>query len=128
MARVSRFLDGGQLDQAEQFCREVIETESENINILGILGAILLKQRKINEAEKTLKRTIDLAPTFAKPHEDLGTLYLSENKPEKAATYFEKSARLDPGQVSALFGLANAQLQMDKRPEAEDTCDAILEK
>jgi tetratricopeptide (TPR) repeat protein len=128
MARVSRFLDAGQLDQAEQFCREVIETESENINMLGVLGAILLKQRKINEAEKTLKRTIDLAPTFAKPHEDLGTLYLSENKPEKAATYFEKSARLDPGQVSALFGLANAQLQMDKRREAEDTCDAILEK
>ena len=128
MARVSRFLDGGQLDQAEQFCREVIETEGENINMLGILGAILLKQRKINEAEKYLKRTIDLAPTFAKPHEDLGTLYLSENKPEKAATYFEKSARLDPGQVSALFGLANAQLQTDKRREAEDTCDAILEK
>jgi len=128
MARVSRFLDGGQLDQAEQFCREVIETQGENINMLGILGAILLKQRKINEAEKYLKRTIDLAPTFAKPHEDLGGLYLSENKPEKAAKYFEKSARLDPGQVSALFGLANAQLQTDKRREAEDTCDAILEK
>jgi tetratricopeptide (TPR) repeat protein len=128
MARVSRFLDGGQLNQAEQFCREVIETESENINMLGILGAILLKQRKINEAEKYLKRTIDLAPTFAKPHEDLGTLYLSENKPEEAATYFEKSAQLDPGQVSALFGLANAQLQMDKRQEAEDTCDAILDR
>jgi len=128
MARVSRFLDGGKLDQAEQFCREVIETESENINMLGVLGAILLKQRKINEAEKTLKRTIDLAPTFAKPHEDLGELYLSENKSEKAAKYFEKSARLDPGQVSALFGLAKAQLQMDKRGEAEDTCDAILEK
>jgi tetratricopeptide (TPR) repeat protein len=128
MARVSRFLDGGQLDQAEQFCREVIETESENINMLGVLGAILLKQKKINEAKKYLKRTIDLAPTFAKPHEDLGTLYLGANKPEEAATYFEKSARLDPGQVSALFGLAKAQLQMDKRGEAEDTCDAILEK
>ena len=128
MARVSRFLDGGQLDQAEQFCREVIENEGENINMLGVLGAILLKQRKINEAEKYLKRTIDLAPTFAKPHEDLGELYLSENKPEKAAEYFEKSARLDPGQVSALFGLAKALLQMDKRQEAEDTCDAILEK
>jgi len=128
MARVSRFVDEGLLDQAEQFCREVIETESENINMLGIFGAILLKLRKNNEAEKYLKRTIDLAPTFAKPHEDLGTLYLSENKPDRAATYFEKSARLDPGHVSALFGLANAQLQMDKRQEAEDTCDAILEK
>ena len=77
MARVSRFLDGGQLEQVEQFCREVIETEGENINMLGILGAILLKQRKINEAEKTLKRILMIIGSTV----DLGTLWLLQRQP-----------------------------------------------
>ena len=127
MERAFRFINAGQIDRAEQLCRQVIEEEPENINILGMLGAILLKLEKIDEAEKYLLRTIDAAPTFAKPHEDLGMLYLSQNQAECASKYFEKSVQLDPTQASAYFGLANALLKIGKTEEAESAHRKYLE-
>lgn len=122
-----RFINAGRIDRAEQFCRQVIEQEPENINILGMLGAILLKQNKTDEAETILLRTIRIAPTFAKPHEDLGMLYLSQNQAERAAEFFEKSVQLDPTQASAYFGLTNALLKIGKTKEAESTHRKYLE-
>jgi tetratricopeptide (TPR) repeat protein len=119
MVTVSRFLNSDQIGKAEQFCRQVIKQQPENINILGMLGAILLKQAKIDEAENYLKKTIELAPTFAKPYEDLGVLKLSQNKPDEASRYFEKSVQLDPSQASAFFGLANALQKSGRKADAE---------
>lgn len=127
MERASRFINAGQIDRAEQHCRQVIEEEPDNINILGLLGAILLKLQKIDEAEEYLLRTIDAAPTFAKPHEDLGMLYLSLNQAERASEFFEKSINLDPTQASAFFGLANALLKTGKTKEAKSAHRKFLE-
>ena len=64
MEQVFRLINTGQIRPAEQLCQQIIDNEPENINILGILGAILLKQNKIGEAEMYLQRTIDLAPPY----------------------------------------------------------------
>ena len=40
----------------------------------ALLGALLVKLERDEEAEQTLRRVIEAAPTFAKPHEDLGFL------------------------------------------------------
>jgi tetratricopeptide (TPR) repeat protein len=127
MAAAARFINAGQMDRAEQLCRQVIEEEPDNINVLGLLGAILLKLQKIDEAEKYLLRTIEAAPTFAKPHEDLGMLYLSQDQAERASEFFEKSVKLDPTLASAYFGLANALLKIGRPKEAESAHSKYLE-
>lgn len=119
MNKVFRLIDAGQVEQAEQLCRQVIGKEPANINMLGLLGAILLKRNKIADAETYLQKTIELAPTFAKPHEDLGMLYLSQNQAERACGFFEKAVQLDPTQASAVFGLANALFRSGRKREAE---------
>ena len=125
--QVFRLIRGGQMEQAEQLCRQFTESEPDNINMLGILGAILLKQNKIDDAESYLQRTIKLAPSFAKPHEDLGMLYLSQNQAERATEFFEKSVQLDPTQASAFFGLANALLKTGRKEDAESAHRKYLE-
>ena len=127
MERAFRFINAGQIDRAEQHCRQVIKEDPGNINILGMLGAILLKLQKIDEAEEYLLRTIDAAPTFAKPHEDLGMLYLSQTRAERASEFFQKAVRLDPTQASAYFGLANALLKIGNTEEAESAHRKFLE-
>lgn len=127
MERAFRFINAGQMDRAEQFCRQVIEEEPENINVLGMLGAILLKQHKTDEAETILLRTISMAPTFAKPHEDLGMLYMSQNQAERASKFFETSVQLDPTQASAYNGLAHALFRIGRTKEAESAQRKYLE-
>jgi tetratricopeptide (TPR) repeat protein len=119
MSQVFRLIKSGEIEQAEHLCRQVTEEDPENITMLGMLGAILLKQNKIDDAKAQLLRTIELAPTFAKPHEDLGMLYLSQNQAERASGFFKKAIQLDPTQASAHFGLANALLKMGMKKEAE---------
>lgn len=79
-----------------------------------MLGAVLLKLGQIADAKPVLERAIQLEPAFAKPHEDLGMLYLHENAPRKALRYFETAIRLDGSQASAYGGLAKTLLSLGK--------------
>lgn len=116
---ILRLLSSGEIEQAELQCRSILRKTPEDINTLGLLGAILLKLGRPVEAKPLLKKSIQLEPKFAKPHEDLGALYLSENNAEEAARYFGEAVRLDDRQASAFFGLANALAQLGNHDQAE---------
>ncbi|HSD68722.1 MAG TPA: sulfotransferase [Woeseiaceae bacterium] len=117
----------GRIEDAEGACRDSLARLPGDINLLGLLGAILLKRGRIDEAESLLLRTIALQPAFAKPHEDLGTLYLQRNQPAEAAASFETAVRLDH-QPSALLGLATALSRCGQPQRAEKICGEILSK
>ena len=86
--------------------------------MVALLGAILLKSKQIPEAEKYLRQAIQLAPSFAKPHEDLGHLLVEKGQPGEAAEVLRKATRLDPNLDHAFFNLgkALAMLGEGKRP------------
>jgi len=123
---VLRLISSGQIEQAERQCRSILDRTPEDINILALLGAILLKLGRPADAKPLLKKAIQLEPAFAKPHEDLGALYLSENDAENAARHFGEATRLDDKQASAFFGLANALAQMGAHEEAEAAHQCFL--
>jgi tetratricopeptide (TPR) repeat protein len=110
----------GETDAAERICRDALERYSDDVNLLGMLGAILLKKREWREAERMLLRTIELEPAFARPHEDLGALYLASNQPDRAVPYFQRAIKLEPGLGSAQRGLAVALQRSDRRDEAAE--------
>ena len=105
---IFRLIDSGQIEHAEKKCQSYLDTNPDDTNILGLLGAILLKLGRTKEAKPVLEKTIGLEPAFAKPYEDLGMLYLNEDNAEQAIRYFEDAIRLDSNQASAYSGLANA--------------------
>ncbi len=116
----------GRIEDAEQSCRESLQQLPGSANLLGLLGAILLKRGRTDEAESALLRTVMLEPAFAKPHEDLGALYLLRNKPAQAVHFFETAARLDPQQASALLGLATALARCGRQAEADAARERFL--
>jgi cytochrome c-type biogenesis protein CcmH/NrfG len=117
----------GRIEDAEQACRDSLERLPGSANLLGLLGAILLKRGRTDEAQSVLLRTIALEPEFAKPQEDLGTLYLQLNKPLEAISCFETAVRLDPSQASALLGLATALARCGRQVEADAARARYLE-
>ncbi len=119
LEEIFRLVEAGELAAAEQLCREALLHDGKDINVLGIFGAILLKKNELVEAEKILQSVTELEPAFAKPHEDLGLLYLNQNKPESAVRCFEKAAALDATQASAFRGLSTALQQCGRQEEAQ---------
>jgi Flp pilus assembly protein TadD len=64
-------INEGRADEAETVCREALQKFPEDTNIIALLGAILVKKRHLSEAEGWLRKATELAPSFAKPYEDL---------------------------------------------------------
>ena len=123
-AEVLELISSGQLAAAERICNNTISQHPNDPNITGLLGALLVKMKKYGEAEKYLKRTVELAPTFAKPHEDLGFVLLQLNRPQEAIEALEKATRLDPKLNLAFLNLGKALAAVGRGKDA----DAAFEK
>jgi tetratricopeptide (TPR) repeat protein len=117
----------GRIDEAEALCRNELASRPDDVNVLGLLGAVLLKTQRFDEAETTLKETIRLAPTFAKPHQDIGYLLLEQKRPEEAIEYLQKATTLDPGVALAFFNLGKALAMLGRGQEADAAFEASFE-
>ncbi len=117
-------VQAGNLAAAEQQARAALASWPRDVNMQGLLGALLIKLNRPDEAERLLMGVIAEAPSFAKPHEDLGVLLLQQERPEQAARLLEKATRLDPGLEQAWFTLGKAYAVLGRGADA----DAAFEK
>lgn len=115
-----RLLNGGDAEGAIAVCREALAEDPDDINFTALMGAILLKARRFDEAEEQLRRAIALAPSFAKPHEDLGLLLLQQRRNEEAEDVLRRAVTLDPELEQAHFQLGRALLANGKSNEADE--------
>ncbi len=113
LARADRLVD------AESLCRDHLAELPDDVNLVATLGALLIKMSRYDEAREYLERAIDLAPSFAKPHEDLGALFLASGRPADAIASFETAIKLDRQQASAYLGLATALERRGRGEEAD---------
>ncbi|MBT5219703.1 MAG: tetratricopeptide repeat protein [Woeseia sp.] len=116
---IVRLLNDGRMDDAESTCRGYLIGDPDEINLLGILGAMLIRKGDLDEAEQHLRRAIGIEPGFAKPHEDMGAIYLARNDPHAAISYFERARTLDSDNSSATRGLGVAYQRAGKDVEAQ---------
>ena len=119
-SEVLELINLGQLAKADRICRDAIKHNPNDVNMLGLLGAVLTKMNNFEDAEKYLRMTIDLAPTFAKPHEDLGHVLLEMKRPNEAIEVLKKATRLDPKLDLAFLNLGKALAAVGKGKEADE--------
>ncbi len=124
---IFRLIKTGQFGPAEEYCRTFLEQSPDDINVLGLLGAILLKLERPDDAKLFLERAIRLEPEFAKPYEDLGFLNLQTGDLGRALHYFEEAIRLDPEQPGAWSGLADALIRNGDEERARTARRRFLE-
>jgi tetratricopeptide (TPR) repeat protein len=124
---IFRLINSGQVQQAESKCRSYLEQRPDDINVLGLLGAVCLTLGNLQEARTVLEKTIRLEPAFAKPYEDLGMLHLQEDKPQQAVELLQQAIRLDGTQASAYAGLARGLMLLGKKEAAEKARQKYLE-
>lgn len=117
-------INSGRIGAAAAVCRDALERDSDDVNMTALLGAILLKSREFDEAERLLRRAIELAPTFAKPHEDLGCLLVERGRPEEAVETLKTATRLDPKAEIAFFTLGRALSMTGRGGEADAAFEA----
>lgn len=120
-------VDRGEYAHAEGLCRALLQKYPGDVNVLGLRGAVLVKLSRFEEAEKTLRQTIRLAPTFAKPYEDLGHVLLQLGRPGEAANALRNAVRLDPKLDRSWLDLGQALARLGFGEEADEAFEKSFE-
>lgn len=116
---IVQLVSRNRVGDAEKICREQLDSHPEDVNLLAMLGAILIRKGAWEKAETHLRRAIEIEPGFAKPHEHLGMLHLLRNQCRRAIPFFEKALALEPGQAASMRGLIGALQRLGREKEAE---------
>ena len=80
----------GQLDKAKEIYLELLKENSNSTTILNLLGVLYLKQQKYDEAEKFIKKAMELEPNTNTAY-NLGLIFYGKSDFKNAAKYFEQS-------------------------------------
>ena len=121
-------ISAGELGAAEARCREVLGRYPGDVNMRALLGALLVKMDRREEAENTLRAVILAAPSFAKPAEDLGFLLVQAGRPADALPFLERATRLDPSLERAWFTLGKALALLGRGKEADIAFEKCFER
>jgi tetratricopeptide (TPR) repeat protein len=120
-------VSAGELAGAEALCRTTLANHPRDVNVLGLLGAVLVKLERNDEAEAALRSAIEIAPTFAKPYEDLGFLLLKQDRAADAVPVLERATHLDPKLENAWYSLGKALVLLGRGEEADRAFDKCFE-
>jgi tetratricopeptide (TPR) repeat protein len=84
------------------------------------LGFQLQFSGRYEEAEKQLRKAIDLEPSFGVPYQLLGEVYLKREEYSAAVEWFQKAVSIMPEDVETLMGLGRALAALDNNEAALD--------
>ena len=121
--RARQVMQAGDLDEAELQCRGAIPRFDRDPNLLCLLGEILIRQRKPQEARTWFGKTLKMLPDFPRALEGTGLALLAERNPADALAFLQKAASLVPQRAKTQLALARAFSQTGHGAEAEQAIE-----
>lgn len=105
----------------------VAETSEAQLAYKGVQP--LIKAKKYDLAIMALEKVVEKYPDFAPAHNDLAVLNYNQGDKEKALSYYEKAAALDPDNVTIQKNLADYyHVELNRTEEAMQLYINVLKK
>lgn len=112
----------GRLDDAVVSLRQAIEFTGDDPKTHYTLATVLRLQKKLDEAERSYRRAIELAPDYTDAYLDLGVTLCSSDL-DSAIECYRKAFETNPGCAGAYNNLGNA---LKYRGDAEESIQYYL--
>jgi tetratricopeptide (TPR) repeat protein len=105
---------------AGQYLKKATDIAPGNSDVKITWGHYLFFQKHYAEAETVLKEAVEIDPQSAKPHIELGNLYLiGLHDPKDAIAAYRAGLAIDPKDAQAQYALGNALVEVGDTGEAE---------
>lgn len=110
----------GQYEQTRAMTTRALAVEEKNAVLHYLLADTLLKMPAGDaaQAEKHLKRAIEIEPNLTQAHLTLGRLYARQNRWAEAVAKFETSVKLAPELAEAQYQLGRALARVKRTEES----------
>jgi tetratricopeptide (TPR) repeat protein len=125
--RALQVMRAGDLDEAEMLCRRAIPRFGHDPNLLCLLGEVLIRQRRPQEARTWFGKTLGMLPDFPRALEGTGLALLAERNPADALPYLRKAANALPNRSKTQLALARALSQSGHAAEADQAIARAFE-
>jgi len=119
IATLMNLYHSGQMAEAEQACRELLNTYPQTLNAINLLGAILQGQGKLQEAVQAYNKAIQLNPDYAEVHSNLGNTLQKLGRSKDAEASYRKAIALKPDYAKAHSNLGNTLQELGRSKDAE---------
>ncbi len=97
----------GNLPQAEQIYRDILQVDPFQADVLHLLGLIALQVGKSDIAVDYMGQALLLQPRHAEAHNNLGVALQQQGKLDEAIASYQQALRLQPGYADAHNNLGN---------------------
>jgi predicted TPR repeat methyltransferase len=113
------FQQRGQLEEAAQVYRRVLEVAPDHPDIVHFYGVLLHQLGRSDEAIATIERSLTLEPDRAECYNNLGIILRAVERYEEAVAAYTKATELDPTHANAYNNLGVLRRFTGKPAEAE---------
>src|SRR5262245_10590433 len=113
------FQQRGQLADAEQVYRRMLEVAPDHPDIVHFYGVLLHQLGRSEEAIATIERSLLLEPDRAECYNNLGIIYRALERYEEAVAAYARATELDPRHANAYNNLGVLRRFTGKPAEAE---------
>jgi len=122
----ANLLSKGQIGQAEVEARQALGKPSTRALALAMLGTIRLQEGKYVESTGFLKRALAVNPQLFGAQTNLGNAYLLQGQPDLARRSFQQALSIEPGNLNARFGWAQAEASLHNYRQSLEVADPIV--
>ncbi|WP_269609224.1 tetratricopeptide repeat-containing sulfotransferase family protein [Prochlorococcus marinus] len=113
------FQSEGNISEAAKYYQHFINQDFKDHRVFSNYGVILRDLGKLQEAEISLRKAIELNPDYAKAHLNLGNILRDLGKLQEAEISLRKAIELNPDYAKAHSNLGNILNDLGKSQEAE---------
>lgn len=118
----------GKLDDAEAHLHATLESDACHTEALHLLGYVCQAKGDIEAAETMMLRAVAFQPDQPSHFASLGDLYRWVGQHDLACGCYRNGLSLDEGHVASLKGLFASLNQSDKKVQAKEIGNALLER
>ncbi len=113
-----RHYQAGDLQQAEQLCKEILKGHPDNVDAIHLLGIMHYELGEYDLAMSFLEEALRLDTVNANIYYNIGNIFLDQGKFDEARTYYQKALEFNPNHADAYNNLGNALHERGKLHEA----------
>jgi tetratricopeptide (TPR) repeat protein len=121
-----RYHQAGDLRQAEQLYRQILQEDPAQGDALHLLGLITARSGQPALACDYIRQALRSKPNFAEAHSNLGNILLDLGQRDEAVACYRHAIRLKPDYAEAHYNLGNALWLLGKLEEAEASLQQAL--
>ena len=121
------YLEGDEFEMAADLCRDALDEDPRDDKMRILLGTILVRQTRYQDAEKLLREVISRWPEIPKAHRELANALIAQGKGDEAIESYKRVIELTPDNPVAHRDLSMALKSLGRRDEAEQALNVSFE-